>query len=150
MYHLLITIYAYFNFIPLVVTNYYQLGQWNLINSVGEPEHHNYTNDYLSNMMAFPFAIFSISLYIYISIYIYIYTNLPKVTHMMYCVHHVPYCMSYHEATVRLVITGRAYCLSFWLHIYSNFCTIFEHSVISYIIYVYIYKVCSVTSEPSF
>ena len=36
-------------------------------------------------------------------------------------VHHVPKCISYHEAIGRLVITGMANCLSFWLHIYLIF-----------------------------
>ena len=33
-------------------------------------------------------------------------------------VHHVPKCMSYHGVIGGLAITGRAHCLSFWLHIY--------------------------------
>ena len=33
-------------------------------------------------------------------------------------VHHVPKCTNYHGAIGGLVITGRAHCLSFWLHTY--------------------------------
>ena len=39
-----------------------------------------------------------------------------KEAYIYYTVHHVPKCMSCHKATA--VITGRAHCLSFWLHMY--------------------------------
>ena len=48
-------------------------------------------------------------------------------------VHYLPKCMSYHGVIGRLVITGRVYCLSFWLHIYIYYVHLtsvrFEHSV---------------------
>ena len=36
----------------------------------------------------------------------------------------MPKCISFHEATGRLVITGRVHCLSFWLQIYYAHLTI--------------------------
>ena len=69
-------------------------------------------------------------------------------TNMMH-VNHVSKCMSFHDAIGGLVITGRAHCLSFWVHIYYAHLTFlgFKSQVSSnpfYIkvhicIYIYIY-----------
>ena len=60
--------------------------------------------------------------------------------------HTVPNCMNYHGAIGGLVITRRAHCLSFWLHLYYAYLTsvVFEKSVchvslLTSFIYMYIY-----------
>ena len=74
--------------------------------------------------------------------------NGPMVTHAL-CktVHHVPKCISYYGPIGGMVITGRAHCLSFWLHIYIYYAHLtsvgFEHSMcheslLTSFIYIYI------------
>ena len=52
----------------------------------------------------------------------------------------VPRCMSYHGAIGGLVITGRAHCLSFWLHIYIYiYIYICMYIFYSFLFYIYLY-----------
>ena len=52
----------------------------------------------------------------------------------MYNVHHERKSFSYNEATNGLVITGKAHCLAFWLHIHT-----YLHSYIYIYTYIDIY-----------
>ena len=53
-------------------------------------------------------------------------------THGLICLTHVPKCMSYHGANGGLVLTERAHCLSFRLHMYILF-------IIYIIYYIFIF-----------
>ena len=54
----------------------------------------------------------------------------------MYNVHHEPKSFSDNEAINGLVITGKAHCLAFWLHIHTY---LHSHTYIYIYIYIYVY-----------